>query len=152
MTPPGGERGLTAGEAALVRGLFGEAIDTSVVRIRRRRWWWLQPRRVVMAPCGHIHFAADSPDWRDDFSEADIGLQGLFLHEMAHVWQAQEHGRRYLPLHRHPFCRYAYRLEAGKPFSAYGIEQQAEICRHLFLARTGQRPQLSELEALVPFT
>jgi hypothetical protein len=35
---------------------------------------------------------------------------------------------------RHPFCRYAYALRPGKPFARYGIEQQAEIVRHRFLA------------------
>jgi hypothetical protein len=38
---------------------------------------------------------------------------------------------------RHPFCRYAYRLTPGKPFARYGIEQQAEIVRHRFLADRG---------------
>ena len=46
---------------------------------------------------------------------------------MTHVWQAQTSGRFYLPLMRHPFCRYAYELKPGKPFERYGIEQQAEI-------------------------
>jgi hypothetical protein len=56
---------------------------------------------------------------------------------MTHVWQAQKGGRFYLPLIRHPFCRYAYQLEPGKPFARYGIEQQAEIVRHRFLADRG---------------
>lgn len=64
-------------------------------------------------------------------------LQGLFIHEMTHVWQAQTRGRFYLPLHRHPFCRYVYSLRPGRPLSRYGIEQQAEIVRHAFLLRNG---------------
>ena len=56
---------------------------------------------------------------------------------MTHVWQAQKGGRFYLPLMRHPFCRYDYRLQAGKPFARYGIEQQAEIVAHRFLADRG---------------
>lgn len=50
---------------------------------------------------------------------------------MVHVWQHQ-HGV-FLPLARHPFCRYDYRLEPGKAFAKYGVEQQAEIVRHVFL-------------------
>ena len=49
---------------------------------------------------------------------------------MTHVWQAQTSGRFYLPLMRHPFCRYGYRLKPGKPFERYGLEQQAEIVAH----------------------
>lgn len=108
-----------------------------------------------MAPCGHIHFPATSPHYRDDFSAADAGDQGLFIHEMTHVWQAQANGRWYLPLHRHPFCRYRYELIPGKPFAAYGIEQQAEIVRHAFLTKHCSRPaapgEAEALERLLPF-
>lgn len=90
-----------------------------------------------MAPCGHLHFPPASPWYCDDFAAADLHLQGLFVHEMTHVWQAQVRGRWYLPLHRHPFCRYAYSLKPGWPLERYGIEQQAEIVRHAFLLRQG---------------
>src|SRR5690606_17987808 len=89
----GGERKLTAGERALARSVFGTAIDYDAVSMRRRRWFPLQPRKVLMAPCGHIHFHPGSPWYCDDFSEADLGLQGLFVHEMTHVWQAQTRGK-----------------------------------------------------------
>ena len=56
---------------------------------------------------------------------------------MTHVWQAQAKGRFYLPLMRHPFCRYDYVLKPGKPFDRYGLEQQAEIVTHRFLADRG---------------
>ena len=56
---------------------------------------------------------------------------------MTHVWQTQTRGRFYLPLMRHPFCRYAYELVPDKPFDRYGLEQQAEIVRHAFLAARG---------------
>ena len=92
-----------------------------------------------MAPTGHLHFHPHSPRYCDDFSAADISLQGLFIHEMTHVWQAQTRGRWYLPLLRHPFCRYDYALRPGWPLARYGIEQQAEIVRHAFLLRNGWR-------------
>lgn len=90
-----------------------------------------------MAPMGNIWFHPRCGGWSDDFSAEPILRQGFFIHELTHVWQAQKHGRLYLPLMRHPFCRYAYRLVPGKPFSRYGIEQQAEIVRHRFLADLG---------------
>lgn len=92
-----------------------------------------------MAPCGHLHFHPRSPHYREDFSAADLLLQGLFIHEMTHVWQTQCKGRWYLPLMRHPFCRYRYTLVPGQPLDRYGIEQQAEIVRHAFLLRHGCR-------------
>lgn len=92
-----------------------------------------------MAPRGHIHFHPLSGNYCDDFAQTDIMLQGHFIHEMTHVWQSQSRGSWYLPLHRHPFCRYGYALRPGAPLSAYGIEQQAEIVRHAFLLRGGVR-------------
>ena len=153
--PPGGERRLTGGELELVRAVFGSAIAAESVRIKRRKWFVFQPSTVVMAPCGHLHFHPEGEQYAEDFARASLSAQGLFIHEMVHVWQAQTGGRYYLPLHRHPFCRYAYRLRPGKPFSRYGIEQQAEIVRHAFLARCGAPaagvPAADQLEALLPF-
>ncbi len=91
-----------------------------------------------MAPSGNIHFHPESSLWSEDFSKETLSLQGLFIHEMTHVWQAQTRGRWFLPLMRHPFCRYSYRLVEGRPFDRYGLEQQAEIIRHRFLANRGQ--------------
>lgn len=130
-------RPLTAGEIELARSIFGDAIDYGPVRIVRRKWWPFQPKRVVMAPTGNIHFHPQSPLWSEDFSQERLSLQGLFIHEMTHVWQAQTRGRFYLPLMRHPFCRYGYRLVDGLPFDRYGLEQQAEMVRHRFLADRG---------------
>ncbi len=132
-----GARPLTCGEVALAQTVFGNAIDYTRVRIVRRKWWFFQPRGVVMAPTGNIHFHPDSDLYRDDFATAGISLQGLFIHEMTHVWQAQRHGRFYLPLMRHPFCRYAYRIRDGRRFDRYGLEQQAELVRHRFLTDRG---------------
>jgi hypothetical protein len=120
-----------------VRSVFGRAIDCAEVRIRRRRWFPFQPRRVTMAPMGHLHFHPASESYCDDFADADLHLQGHFIHEMTHVWQAQTKGRWYLVLWRHSFCRYDYALKPGWPLERYGLEQQAEIVRHAFLLRNG---------------
>ena len=90
-----------------------------------------------MAPCGNIHFHPRGKLWSDDFSKEPLQVQGFFMHEMTHVWQAQKGGRFYLPLMRHPFCRYRYELVPRRPFGRYGLEQQAEIVRHVFLAGWG---------------
>jgi hypothetical protein len=145
------DRSLTPGEIALARSIFGEAIDYSKVRMIRRKWWPFQPPSFVMAPSGNIHFHPHSDLWSNDFSKEPLHRQGLFIHEMTHVWQAQKRGRFYLPLMRHPFCRYRYRLEDGRPFEDYGLEQQAEIVRHRFLAENGGRPPICPPRSILPF-
>ena len=130
-------RSLTSGEVELARSIFGQAIDYPKVRLFKAKWWPFQPRRSAMAPMGDIWFHPEGGGWCDDFSSEPLSSQAFFIHEMTHVWQAQKGGRFYLMLMRHPFCRYDYRLQPGKPFSSYGVEQQAEIVRHRFLADCG---------------
>lgn len=146
-------RPLTPGERALVQGMFGAAIDSGAVRLHHRAWWPLQPRAVAMAPDGDIWFHPHGTLWRDDFATAEPSLQALFVHEMTHVWQAQRGGRWFLPLARHPFCRYRYAIAPGRPFARYGIEQQAMIVEAVFRLRRGDSgsPRLAAHEALLPF-
>lgn len=139
MLPPGGERRLTEGEVALARTVFGDAIAYPKVTIRRRKFFPFQPRRVTMAPRGHLHFHPLGNVYCDDFSAEPPFRAGLFIHEMTHVWQTQRRGEWYLLLHRHPLCRYSYALKPDWPLERYGIEQQAEIVRHAFLLRNGVR-------------
>lgn len=147
------ERPLTDAERRLARGVFGDAIDYDRVRLRRRKWWPLQPRCVTMAPRGHIHFHPDSSSYCACFAASDIAMQAHLIHELVHVWQHQK-GINLL-LRRHPFCRYRYTIRPGWMLARYGIEQQAEIVRHVFLLRQGisvpGAPPLAVLEALLPF-
>ena len=142
-------RPLTKGEIKIARSVFGDSIDYTPVRIARRKWWPFQPRETLMSPCGHVHVHPASTLWSEDYSAERIELQGLLMHELTHVLQAQERGRFYLPLMRHPFCRYGYRIVPGRPFDRYGIEQQGELVRHLFFARNGRTlPGMASREAL----
>lgn len=147
------DRALTEGEIALARNMFGDAIDYARVRIARRKWIFFQPQNTVMAPMGAIHFHPKGPHYRDDFGSADVDAQALFLHEMVHVWQYQR--GIFLPLRRHPFCTYDYAFQPGKPFTRYGLEQQGEIVRHVFLLRNRRTvpgaPPLAQYESLLPF-
>lgn len=146
-------RALTPGEMALARSVYGDAIDYDAVAISRSKWAFFQPRDTVMAPCGTIHFHPRGHLCREDFGAAALTDQGLFIHEMCHVWQHQR--GVYLPLARHPFCRYSYAVKPGWPLHRYGIEQQAEIVRHAFLLRHGGRvpgaPALAQYETILPF-
>ena len=144
-------RPLTPGEVALCRSMFGEAIDYRRVRLIEGKWWPFHPRGAAMAPMGNIWFHPDRGGWSDDFASEPLRRQAYFIHEMVHVWQAQKGGRFYLPLMRHPFCRYCYVLEPGKPFDRYGIEQQAEIVAHRFLADRGVAVATVPPRELLPF-
>jgi hypothetical protein len=146
-------RPLTDGEIALARSVYGDAIDYAPVTIVARKWAFFQPANVVMAPRGHIHFHPRGGLCRDDFAAAPLDAQGLFIHEMCHIWQHQR--GICLPLARHPFCRYHYSVRPGWPLKRYGIEQQAEIVRHTFLLRHGRTvpgaPPLDSYESILPF-
>jgi hypothetical protein len=144
-------RGMTSGEIALARSVFGDAVDYAAVRLFKGKWWPFQPRNSAMAPMGDIYFHPEGGAWSDDFANETLGRQGFFIHELTHVWQAQAKGRFYLLLMRHPFCRYSYRLDAGKPFRRYGLEQQAEIVRHVFLARRGAVLETVPPPSILPF-
>jgi len=148
-------RSLTDGEIALARSVFGEAIDYARVRVCHHKWAFFQPRRVVMAPMGALHFHPHGDLYVEDFSAAPQSLQGLFIHEMTHVWQAQTRGRWYLVLMRHPFATYHYSLKPGWPLHRYGLEQQAEIVRHYWLltkgVTIGGAPGEEAYRAILPF-
>ena len=149
MTP----RPLTSDETTLAASVFGDAIDYAQVRIAQKKWAFFQPRETVMAPTGCIHFHPKGTLYCEDFACAHADAQGLFIHEMTHVWQHQ-HGIC-LPLARHPFCRYSYSIKPGWPLKRYGIEQQAEIVRHAFLLRKKRivpgAPELHTYETILPF-
>jgi len=146
-------RKLTVRERALAQSVFGNALDYNAIRIHNRKYWWFQPRNVTMAPNGHLWFHPKNDLFCDDFSDSNLSLQGLFIHELVHVWQHQR--GIFLPLRRHPFCRYDYSLKPGWQLERYGIEQQAEIVRHIFLLRQGEKvigaPPLSQYEGVLPF-
>jgi hypothetical protein len=144
-------RFLTAGEIEMAKSIFGTAIDYASVQLFQGKWWPFQPRHSAMAPMGNIWFHPEGGGWSEDFSTEPLSAQGFFIHELTHIWQAQKGGRFYLPLMRHPFCRYVYRIEPGKPFRRYGVEQQAEIVRHRFLADRGAPVAIMPPEELLPF-
>ena len=147
-------RPLTPGETDLARSVFGSAIDYAPVRIVQKKWAFFQPRDTVMAPTGKIHFHPHGTLYREDFAASALSDQGLFIHEMTHIWQHQK--GIYLPLRRHPFCRYDYAIRPGLPLKRYGLEQQAEIVRHAFLLRCGctvaGAPSIEQYRTILPFS
>jgi hypothetical protein len=146
-------RKLTSKELALAKSVFKDSIDYSVVRVHNRKWWWFQPRRTVMAPDGHLWFHPKGDLFCDDYCDTGLARQGLFIHELTHVWQHQK--GIFLPLKRLPLARYHYSLKPGWKLHQYGIEQQAEIVKHVFLLREGVKvpgaPPLEQYDGILPF-
>jgi hypothetical protein len=126
-------RRLTDGERALASEVFGQALDAARVRILAAPLW----RRAFVAGAELIVWpAAALPE---DFAAAPLRAQGVFVHELAHVWQAQNGVRLLLAKIKagDSAKAYAYDLEKGPAFMALNIEQQAMVVEHAFLAARG---------------
>jgi len=127
-------RCLTAGEIAMARLLFGDAIDYSRVRVHNARYLPLvQPKNVCITPNGSLYFHASS--YLDDFASASAQMQHWFMHEMAHVWQ---HQLGY-PVRLRGAIRlglsYDYELTAELRLCDYNMEAQAELLADYFFLR-----------------
>ena len=83
-------RALSEGEISLAKDVFGDSIDYSTVRLRDEDYVPWQGKDYVMAPNGHIYFGEELRGVAD-WSLESLQRQGLFIHEMTHVWQHQ-HG------------------------------------------------------------
>ena len=146
-------RGLTGGESAIVRSMFGESLAIAAITLRRAKYWLAQPAWVTMAPDGNIWFHPNGDSWCADFATEPLGMRALLVHELVHVWQRQR-GINLL-LRRMPWATYRYLpLIPGKPFTAYGIEQQACIVQDAYVLReggtVGNAPRLEVYQALWP--
>ncbi|MGL6071139.1 type IV secretion protein Rhs [Craterilacuibacter sp.] len=139
---------MSAGEVALCRRVFADAIDYGRVRVHARGYLpWL--RHIAMAPNGSLYFPGRGGLYVDDFSLASPRLQLLFVHEMAHVWQYQRGYRLRLA----GVCllaqggygwrdAYAYQPLEGRAFRSFNFEQQAELLSHYYGAQVLQLPAL----------
>ena len=145
-------RGLTAGELAAARGVFGDAIDWGRVRIHARPFMPLHPRGVAMCPLGAVHFHAE--DCRPDFSADWRGMAWL-IHELTHVWQHQT--GVWVIVRGIWERRYRYgALDPARPLPRYGIEQQAAIVEDWYRMTRGQPPwrgsgSAADYRAVIPF-
>ena len=136
------DRGLTQGEIALLRPLFGTAVDYSAVKLHNHGYWLLfgfQPDDTATAPNGQIFLPGNL--FSADFSRERLPRQHLFVHEMTHVWQYQLG----YPLKRirgvRPNMSYRYELTANKLLCDYNLEAQGNLLADYFLIRfrQGQR-------------
>ncbi len=126
-------RPLSAGEIAFGRSVFGGEIAWPKISV-------LQAPRLgfaAMVPLGRTIVFSKWRAWRD-FAAAPIEEQAWVVHELMHVWQAARGvvlaGAKLGALGN---GAYVYKPVAGAKLADYNIERQAEITRHLFLARAG---------------
>ena len=155
-------RSLTAGETALARRVFGDAIDYGRVLVHARGFlpFGLQHPGTSMAPNGRLYCGARQ--YRGDFAACDAAGQMHFIHEMAHVWQHQL-GYRVLwhgllialcgGYARNRAYRYEARLAPGATLAGFNMEQQADLIAHWFgacvLELAALQPRRAALERLL---
>lgn len=132
-------RALTEGERALAREVFGAALGLDRIRILASpfprafapgRWfgrdWIVWPRAALPG----------------DFAEAPLKAQAVLVHELVHVWQAQQGVNLLLAKLKAGDGRaaYAYPLDDCH-WRRLNIEQQAMVVEHAFrLSRGGAVP------------
>lgn len=141
-------RKLGAGEVGLARGVFRDEIDWARVNL-------LQLPNLGFGAMAPIRSVIVFSQWRAarDFSLAPLREQSWFIHELAHVWQASQ-GVVLIGAKLGALGKRAYRYKAAPTakWSDFNIERQAEIVRHLFLARAGDAapdaPAIDWLEAV----
>jgi hypothetical protein len=135
-------RRLTPFERDLASEMFGDGVDAGRIRLLAIPVW---PRAFVAGP-SLIVWPARSLPW--DFADTSVRSQATFVHELTHVWQAQNGVRLILAKLRagDSAAAYAYDLTADTDFMALNIEQQAMVVEHAFLAsRGGATPFAAEL-------
>lgn len=133
-------RSLAHGEAALAREVFGRDLRLDDIRFLGSLWpfdrafvpgrwfWrdWIVWPKATLAP---------------DLSQASLRTQAVFIHELVHVWQAQNGvnlltGK--LKAGDGPGA-YAYPLDDRCEWMGLNIEQQATVVEHRFLQSRGAR-------------
>jgi hypothetical protein len=126
---------LTLGERTLAREMFGEGVNPDRVRILAVPIL----RRAFVAGASLIVWPARSLP--ADFGDAPLAWQGAFVHELAHIWQAQNGVLLLLAKLKAGDgpAAYAYDLTRQPDFMKLNIEQQAMVVEHAFLAARGAR-------------
>lgn len=147
-------RSLTAGEIAMARRLFGDALDYARVRIYNRRYlpFGMQPENCAMTPNGAMYFHASC--CLDDFAAANEHGRHWFMHEMVHVWQHQLGYAVRLRGAVRIGLPYHYDLVAGNTLADYNMEAQGDVLadyfvlKHLHSPRSMRQPRYAHSLAL----
>ena len=139
-------RALTAGEAALALAAFGDALDLAPIRFLSSPW----PFTRAFVP--GRWFGRDWIVWPRsglpaDLATASLKLQATLIHELTHVWQAQQ-GVNLLTGKIRAGDRpasYEYPIGMDCSWGDLNIEQQAMVVEHRFrLLQGGKAPAPAE--------
>ena len=139
-------RGLTAGETALARETVGDALVCASIRFLPAPWpfvrafvpgrwfgreWIVWPRRILPA----------------DIAAAPLRLKAVLVHELTHVWQAQQGVNLLTGKLRAGDRPASYEYPTGMDcgWGDLNIEQQAMVVEHRFrLLHGGEAPAPAE--------
>ncbi|ENV36235.1 hypothetical protein F959_02757 [Acinetobacter venetianus RAG-1 = CIP 110063] len=133
-------RQLTTGEIEMAHSVFGHLINYKEVKIFNIPYLPWQPENIFIAPNGNLF--VHPKYFRSDYSSCSTNLQGIFIHEMAHILQFQQQTNVILKgailqlgyyLSFKKYNPYHYHFIQGKAFSDYNIEQQGDVARDIFL-------------------
>ncbi|MFB1482720.1 hypothetical protein [Corallococcus sp. RDP092CA] len=127
VEPPA--RKLTDGEIATLRGVYGDSIDYSQMRIKEGNSGLFSTTGRAFTHGNTIYIPPDDLPLTPD----------LLVHESAHVWQHQNGGTDYMSealVAQHIGDGYDFEkgLDAGKAWSELNPEQQAEFLQQAQLA------------------
>lgn len=135
--PKGADRGLTMGEEAMARTVFGDGVDYRSIRINHHGYGWLigfQDSNTAMTPDGNMYMP--HPIYRDDYSQGGDADRRLFMHEMVHVWQKQMGypvKRKGLTVTIRGEPAYAYTLTPTSRLSDFNMEQQGNLMSDYYM-------------------
>lgn len=132
-------RGLTPGERALAEECFDDAVALDPIRFLPASWPF---DRAFVPGCW---FGCDWIVWPRqilpvDIASAAVGLQAVLIHELTHVWQAQQGVNLVTGKLRAGDRPSSYQYPVGMDcdWEALNIEQQAMVVEHRFRLSRGQ--------------
>lgn len=131
-------RGLTAGERRLAEEAFGDGLALDPIRFLKAPW----PLTRAFVPgvwFGRSWIVWPEKTLPEDIAAAGLGTQAVFVHELTHVWQAQQ-GLNLITgkLRAGDSIRsYEYPVGVDCDWATLNIEQQAMVVEHKFRLRKG---------------
>ena len=131
-------RALTPGERALAVGVFGGALDLDPVRLIGSPWPF--DRAFVPGTLAGLQWIVwPGRGLAEDMAVAPLSVQATLIHELVHVWQAQNGVNLLFGKLKagDGAAAYAYRPHEDCLWDGLNIEQQAMVVEHRFRLSRG---------------
>jgi hypothetical protein len=145
-------RPLTAGEQALARSVFADAVPLETVRLLASPFDRAFVPGVVWGRGWIVWPGRDLPP---DIARAPLSTQATLIHELVHVWQAVNGVNLLLAKLKagDSVASYAYPLDPTCGWDQLNIEQQASAVEHRFRLSRGQQTPADAVfyDRLCPF-